>query len=402
MSRDPHPPVASTPEAAFQQEQGIEIAKRTRVAFVVAIAIHLVNLPTNDAMLVGHRRAVPLRAALIALCLLGVWLARRPLPRRQVEGLAGAIWLGQIGGLLALQWLSPDESLEAWSHVFVFGTMVLSLACGFSAGLTATLVLAGHVSQVVVLVARLGHPSDLPLQIPVVVALGAAAWSRERLAREEVRGRFALAELQREHLRAQRSGFLAELHDGPVASVARAAVLFDRASRDGREGEALAAARRGLQDALMEARALMSELDEPPSDWQDLVADIRRELYDACEGAGLKCRLQVSSDDEGAPAREVAHAMRRTVREGTTNVIRHAHATAMSCSLVRAKGAVMVEVRDDGCGIGESRRGRGLGILQDRARRLGGDVATSPADGGGSILRATFLEPPLGPSRARP
>lgn len=394
MSRDfgaPEPPGA---EAAFQHEQGLAVSKRTRVAFVVAIVIHLVNLPTNDAMLVGYRRALPIRGLLIALCVLGYWLVRRaPVVLRRVERVAGAIWLGQVAGLGALEWLSPNESLEAWSNVFVFGTMVLSLSCGFSGSLTATLILAGNLSQVCVLVARLGHPNDLPLQLPVVVALVLAARARERLARAEVKGRFELAALQREHLRAQRSGFVAELHDGPVASVARAAVLFDRASREGRDGEALEAARRGLRDALAEARALMSDLDEPLAAWRDLVADVRRELYDACEGAGLDCHFEVSSDDEGAPSPEVAHAVRRTVREGTTNVIRHARASRISCVLARAGGTVTVEVQDDGQGLADDRTGRGLGILRDRARRLLGDVEIGPVASGGALLRVRLREP---------
>lgn len=388
-----------SPDEIFEREQGVALARRTRVALVVTIAIHLVNLPTNDAELVGLARAAWLRGAMILLCCAGLVLLRPPLRRRSVERVAGPIWMTQLVGLGVLQWLSPDESLEAWSGVFLFGPMVLALASGFSVPLTMLLVSSGHVSQLVILLVRLGHVSDVPLQLPVLIAIVAAARSRDSVARAEVESRSALLALHEQHLHAQRAHILSELHDGPAASVARAAVLADRASTEGRAEEALAAARHGLAEALAEARALMSELEQPFESWAELVAELRREHAEACERAGVASLFVASADRDSPPAASLAHALRRALREATTNAIRHARPSEIACRLTRSEGLVTLEVRDDGRAV-PGARGRGLSILVGRAKRHGGDAHLSRTESG-TVLEATYREQDPAPAEAR-
>jgi signal transduction histidine kinase len=88
-----------------------------------------------------------------------------------------------------------------------------------------------------------------------------------------------------------------------------------------------------------------------------------------------------------------------TVREGLTNVARHAQATSARVRLSVADGRCRLEISDDGVGFaeGSSREasdgefadrinGLGLTILARRAERLGGTLETSINEPRGAAL----------------
>jgi len=69
------------------------------------------------------------------------------------------------------------------------------------------------------------------------------------------------------------------------------------------------------------------------------------------------------------------------VREGLSNVARHAHADAVRVHLVAARGELTLELVDDGVGVGDTPRRSGLANLRQRAEERGGSFALlSPAD----------------------
>ncbi|WP_308283352.1 sensor histidine kinase [Pseudonocardia nigra] len=87
----------------------------------------------------------------------------------------------------------------------------------------------------------------------------------------------------------------------------------------------------------------------------------------------------------------------RIAQEALTNVVRHARARTCVLRLAPAPGALVVEIRDDGCGIGAIRGvGVGLGSMRERAVELGGRLDVGPAPGGGTLVRA---ELPVGDDR---
>lgn len=75
------------------------------------------------------------------------------------------------------------------------------------------------------------------------------------------------------------------------------------------------------------------------------------------------------------------------VREGLTNVVRHARASRCSVELSRA----CVEIRDDGLG-GAAAPGNGLNGLRERVTAVGGTVDAGPARPRGWCLRVTLPE----------
>ena len=79
------------------------------------------------------------------------------------------------------------------------------------------------------------------------------------------------------------------------------------------------------------------------------------------------------------------------VLEAMTNVVRHARAERVELKLERRDGAVVLTVRDDGCGIepGHLRSATGVAGMRERALLVGGSlhVSGSPAKGTDVQLR---------------
>ena len=87
---------------------------------------------------------------------------------------------------------------------------------------------------------------------------------------------------------------------------------------------------------------------------------------------------------------EVSELFGYVVREGVTNVIRHAGATA--CTITAS--STRVSVTDDGVGLARPGVGSGLTGLRARAALIGAVITTTPHDAGGTTLRVD-LDPLL-------
>jgi signal transduction histidine kinase len=85
------------------------------------------------------------------------------------------------------------------------------------------------------------------------------------------------------------------------------------------------------------------------------------------------------------------------LREGLSNVARHARATTAEVT-VEAGRELVVIVSDNGVGLSGMGRWGGLGGLTRRATQLGGSLRLRPVDGGGARLE--WRVPLAAPSRA--
>lgn len=86
---------------------------------------------------------------------------------------------------------------------------------------------------------------------------------------------------------------------------------------------------------------------------------------------------------------EVSELFGYVVREGVTNVIRHAGATA--CTITAS--STRVSVTDDGVGLARARAGSGLTGLRARAELIGAVITTTPLDGAGGTTLRVDLDP---------
>ncbi len=83
------------------------------------------------------------------------------------------------------------------------------------------------------------------------------------------------------------------------------------------------------------------------------------------------------------PDEAMAHDILAVTREALSNCARHAHATAVTISLMLEDGLITLEITDNGRGLGTPARSSGLSSMRRRAERNGGSFQlTTPATGG--------------------
>ncbi|RSD07417.1 sensor histidine kinase [Amycolatopsis eburnea] len=190
----------------------------------------------------------------------------------------------------------------------------------------------------------------------------------------------ARAEVARLASEAERARIARDLHDLLGHSLTAITVKSTLARRlvdaDGaRAGEEMSAVETLARQALTEVRAAVSGYREV-----SLAGELARgrELLRAC---GVTADLPTATDVV-APAQQELFGW--VVREGLTNVARHARATRCAVTL----SASTVEVLDDGVG-GSAAGGSGLAGLRERVTAAGGVLDAGPADPRGWRLRVT-------------
>jgi two-component system sensor histidine kinase DesK len=137
------------------------------------------------------------------------------------------------------------------------------------------------------------------------------------------------------------------------------------------------------REALSEVRAAVSGYARPTLAGE--LAGARRAL----EAAGIEPQLDATVE----LPEDVDELLAWTIREGTTNVLRHSDARTARIVVANGRDSAAVEVVDDGgASAGSDDVGHGLAGLRERAARIGGSVEAGPAPGGGFRLR---VEVPL-------
>jgi two-component system sensor histidine kinase DesK len=192
-----------------------------------------------------------------------------------------------------------------------------------------------------------------------------------RLARaEQDRARLAVAE--------ERLRFSRDLHDVVGRNLSAIAVTSDLVAELARRGrpEAVERAeevRRIAQDSLREVREVVRGYRG---------VDLTTELEGAAgllRSAGVPCTVQVEGLLDDVPA-DVRTAAAWVVREGVTNVVRHASPTWCRLTVAVRERTVDVQVANDGAGEPASGRS-GLDGLAERLVPLGGELLVHQADG---------------------
>jgi signal transduction histidine kinase len=111
---------------------------------------------------------------------------------------------------------------------------------------------------------------------------------------------------------------------------------------------------------------------------------------DFSQRAGIVPRLDIDPDTAARLGGATAIAVVQIAREALSNVARHAAAGKCGLALRTDDGAAILEVSDDGRGLGELKTGSGDGLPNMRARAagLGGVLSVGPgADGRGTLVR---------------
>jgi signal transduction histidine kinase len=146
----------------------------------------------------------------------------------------------------------------------------------------------------------------------------------------------------------------------------------------------LVQARREITDALADVRRLVHGLRPPALDDLGLLAALRQQ---AERMSGTTLAAVVEAEDLPPLPAAVEVAAYRIASEALTNAARHAGARRCTIRLVGLPGTLLVEVADDGAGIGpEVTAGVGLRSIRERAGELGGRTeVVCPEDGGTQV-----------------
>ncbi|WP_345763073.1 sensor histidine kinase [Diaminobutyricibacter sp. McL0608] len=207
----------------------------------------------------------------------------------------------------------------------------------------------------------------------------------------QTRERLAASAVADERLR-----FSRDLHDVLGHTLSLIVVQAEAVRRLlGRDERAAAAHARDIETI---GRQALNEVREAVTGYRALrCAEELANAKSALSVAGV--RLSMSQPPPGLSV-SIDSLLGRIVRESTTNVLRHAYADRCVISITSDRGAVRIEVSDDGTsarGLDSVTLGNGLIGLRERVQALGGDFAATPTDAG---FRVAASLPALVSSRA--
>jgi signal transduction histidine kinase len=372
--------------------------RAARVADAVVVTALVVSgqlsVWTADTAAIAADR--PVHALLLAAITVPLYVRRaRPLPVLLV--VLGATWVQyELAGAVFQPWFAVLLGLYAVAAHGGRGEALVGAAA------TAVQVLAVDVPKLAA-----GDPVDevLPAWFVVAGLWGLGRWIRHR-HRET-------ADLQSRALTAEREGaeqaaravaderarIARELHDLVAHSMGVFVIqaqaghrAIDCAPESARA--ALASIETAGRQGLAEMRRLLGLLTSPHDSTvspQPGLGDLPA-LVDRLRASGVPVDLQLDGEVDALPA-GVDLAAYRIVQEGLTNVLKHAGPATARVVVRATRGAVDVEVRDDGHGRDGHRTAGGHGLvgMRERAALYGGWGEAGDLPPGGFRVHARLL-----------
>lgn len=204
----------------------------------------------------------------------------------------------------------------------------------------------------------------------------------------------------------ERARIARDVHDGFVQSLASIDVGIEVCRRLQEKDPARLSSeledlqttvKHGYREARRYLERLRTERPQGP-DVDTAVRDIVREFHERGDVA-----IELEASAAGVPSRHgIGFEMLQIVREGLTNIVRHADASRASVKVVVDGGECYVTIRDDGKGFPAATDNTGTLLphsaapwsIRERVESLGGSLTLRSAAGGGSEIRITL------PSRA--
>jgi PAS domain S-box-containing protein len=199
----------------------------------------------------------------------------------------------------------------------------------------------------------------------------------------------------------ERSLIARELHDELGQALTRLNIdlcwLIERLPRRLKTKRAQAMAT--LVDRMVKTvQHISSELRPAILDDLGLEAAIEWHAHEFADWSGCRCQLDLRIATL-ARNHDRDIAVFRILQEALTNVARHARAQTVAIRAWTASGVFVLEIKDDGVGIPQSRlsspHSLGLSGMRERAEGLGGQISFSSAGKRGSLvtLRVPVLQP---------
>ena len=144
---------------------------------------------------------------------------------------------------------------------------------------------------------------------------------------------------------------------------------------------------------LAEARQTIDELRRTSLEMDELKQAIEQESTHFTSSTAIPCKTELSmlSELPSALNKHILYA----IKEGLSNIARHAHAHAVWLDVTVGEQSVQVEIGDDGIGfdlvtVGQARGHYGLLGLRERAKLCGGQLEIESSKAEGTRLRLSF------------
>jgi len=224
----------------------------------------------------------------------------------------------------------------------------------------------------------------------------------ERGLEENARARADLQELSARLVRAQeneRRTLARELHDEVGQSLS--AILMEAENAECADElkeirEHMASVRKLAEKTVNEVRDLALLLRPSMLDDFGLVPALNWHAREMTKRTGLNVVVTADDDADDLPD-EHKTCIYRLVQEAVNNSARHANARTVEVVVKREGQSVRFTVRDDGAGF-DTRFVRGLGLLgmEERVRRLGGQIHLDSQLGRGTLISAELPVTELG------
>ncbi len=145
------------------------------------------------------------------------------------------------------------------------------------------------------------------------------------------------------------------------------------------------------QQALQEMRLLVYELRPLALESEGLIGALEQRLEAVERRAGIQARVLAEGEVELAP--ELEEELYGIAQEALNNALKHARASQVELSVRVAEESVILEVADDGQGFDladlHDTGGLGLISMQERADKIGGQLAIHSAPGEGTRVTTT-------------
>ncbi len=232
--------------------------------------------------------------------------------------------------------------------------------------------------------------SEFPVEIslsPIETTEGilVSAAIRDVTTRLQVEEELGAARANQEVL-AERDRIARDLHDLVIQRLFASGIAL-QGTLNLSPGDAIAAKLERVVDDLdatiVQIRSTIFNLSQGPHEASGLRAQVLRVASDAAQALGFQPRVHFEGPIETAVPATVADHIVAVAREALSNAVRHAGASVVEV-VVRAGDDVVLEVTDDGRGLGAVGRRSGLANMAERADSLGGTFTVTNRDGGGT------------------
>jgi PAS domain S-box-containing protein len=195
-----------------------------------------------------------------------------------------------------------------------------------------------------------------------------------------------------EQVSADRERIARDLHDTVIQRIFSAALSLQGASRltdNPKLTQRIENVTGQLDLTIRELRTAIFALRRTQRDAAGLRAQLLDLAASAQDALGFAPSVVLDGPIDTMVPGEVAVHLMAAAQEALSNVARHAHASAVEVVLT-AGSDVVLQVIDNGCGLGESTRSSGLRNMRERAEALGGTFrVVSPPDGASGTTTGT-------------